>query len=141
MGNPRLKPPPKTKGKFVIAHDADNTPPEKHHPAFCLRYLDKDNNYCLSKCNRRQKAAFADKVHKLGKMSWAEVRMAPSHGLGYEPIAKNRLRKPLPRDVSPDVQIIAFRFSGKAPMVGYRKGKVFYVLWFDRKFKLYYHGS
>jgi hypothetical protein len=36
---------------------------------------------------------------------------------------------------------LAFRFFDKAPMVGYRKEEVFYVLWLDREFKLYQHSG
>jgi hypothetical protein len=35
--------------------------------------------------------------------------------------------------------IIAFRFSGKKPMVGYKEGHTFNVLWFDRAFDVYQH--
>ena len=40
-----------------------------------------------------------------------------------------------------DVQrLIAFRFAGNAPMVGYRVQAIFYILWLDRDFTLYDHG-
>jgi hypothetical protein len=40
-----------------------------------------------------------------------------------------------------DVQrLIAFRFAGNRPMVGYRVQAIFYLLWLDRDFTLYDHG-
>jgi hypothetical protein len=42
--------------------------------------------------------------------------------------------------VTEEVNLIAFRFDGKKPMVGYRDGVTFYVLFLDRSFTLYDHG-
>src|SRR5699024_12555094 len=40
--------------------------------------------------------------------------------------------------ISDDVEhFLAFRYSDKRPMVGYRQKNVFYVLWFDHDFTLY----
>jgi hypothetical protein len=48
---------------------------------------------------------------------------------------------PSPPHVTEDVQrFIAFRFFGKAPMVGYRVQAIFYLLWLDCSFTLYEHS-
>jgi hypothetical protein len=36
--------------------------------------------------------------------------------------------------------MLAFRFCDKAPMIGYRIGRVFTVLFLDRNHTLYPHG-
>ena len=63
-------------------------------------------------------------------MTWQEIINVPRHGLGHEII---------PNDES--VNILAFRFSGQKPMVGYRQENVFYIIWLDRNFTLYDHGN
>ncbi|WP_300674673.1 hypothetical protein [Desulfoluna sp.] len=64
----------------------------------------------------------------------------PRHGMGYEKIATSSLNTELPAHLSgQDVNLIAFRFNGKAPMVGYRDKSVFHILWVDRDFTLYDH--
>jgi len=68
------------------------------------------------------------------------ITNSPRHGLGYEKIARTSIRAPIPTDITDDVTFIAFRFYGKAPMVGYREGYIFHILWIDRDFTLYSHG-
>ncbi len=46
----------------------------------------------------------------------------------------------MPSVVTEEVNLIAFRFCGKAPVVGFRARRIFHVLWLDRAFKLYDHG-
>ncbi len=65
--------------------------------------------------------------------------MAPRHGLGYERIEKNAIKCGIPSVVPDDTDLIAFRFAGNAPMVGYRKERTFFILWLDRDFTLYDH--
>jgi hypothetical protein len=92
-------------------------------------------------CQQRGKAAFADTLDRLSQLSWSELRLSPRHGLGYEQIPRHALRASLPSHLTEDVQrLIAFRFAGNAPMVGYRVQAIFYILWLDRDFTLYDHG-
>lgn len=74
-------------------------------------------------------------------MSWLEINQAPRHGLGFEKIPRKQISVKPPEHVTPDItHFWAFRFFGKAPMVGYKEGEIFFVLWFDEEFKLYDHG-
>ena len=137
MSKSRLRKQKQNIGKRIRAHASDDTPPGKPHPSFSLRYVDRA--HCLSSCTRKEKAAIADTIHKLSKIPWAEIETAPRHGSGYERIARSSLARPVPSHVTEDAPIKAFRFFGRAAMVGYRSGDVFFVIWFDRKFKLYRH--
>ena len=112
--------------------------PESLPPYFSLRYLSGD--YCLSLCTRDEKAAFADTLHRLSKLTWAQIKSSPRHGLGCEKIERYEIRTGIPSHITEDVNIIAFRFSGLKPMVGYRDRATFYVLWLDRDSTLYDHG-
>lgn len=105
-------------------------------PLFSLAYVQK--NYDLDGSND-SKVAFFNQMLKLSKISWKELNQAHRHGLGYEKINRTAIKAPIPSFIKPDVNFIAFRFKGKAAMVGYREQNVFYILWFDERFDLYNH--
>lgn len=109
-------------------------------PIFSLQHL--SGEYCLSHCTKEEKAAFADTLHKLGRMTWSEIARAPRQGSGSEIIPRDSIgARTLPAEATEDVQLRAFRFYGKAPMVGYRIDRIFTVLFLDRDFTLYDHGA
>jgi hypothetical protein len=124
-------------GKSIVSPYSNSVSPETLHPYFSLRYLSK--SHCLSKCQTAEKAAFADTLHRLSQLTWGQIKSAPRHGLGCELIARNSIQG-VPAHLSQEVNLIAFRFHGKAPMVGYRDRATFYVIWLDPNFTLYDHG-
>lgn len=125
-GSQKLKAPPETTKVL-----------EKEHMTISLRHLKV--SHCISLCENEDKLSFVDKVRILTSKSWMEIGQFPRHGLGYEKISRDSLRVAVPEHVTPDVSVLAFRFSGKKPMVGYKDGETFYVLWFDRSFDVYAH--
>jgi len=119
--------------------------PGTEKPIFSLVYLRKD--YCLSSCNKDEKAAFTDTLYRLSQLTWNEITCSPRHGLGYEVIDRSAIRSGMPNHIQKDVKFIAFRFCGKASMVGYRDSvgyrddnDIFHIIWVDRQFKLYKHS-
>lgn len=109
-------------------------------PVFSLERL-QSGKYCLSALDKEHKAAFSDAIFKRKLTTWRELKSADRHGIGFEKIDKTSISEKLPAYLTQDVDyLLAFRFKGKAPMVGYRVKDVFYVLWFDRDFTLYNHG-
>jgi hypothetical protein len=142
---------PKRKGKFqpsqelnkgtkIALHETSSDGSTNHlKPIFNLEHL--KGHYCLSVCTTEEKAAFADAIHKRSQMTWGDIQRAPKHGLGSETIKRGALRvQSFPPDLTEDIPILALRFHGNAPMVGYRRGRVFTVLHLDRDFTLYDHG-
>lgn len=121
-------------GKFRPTQ-SNSRSPETDFPSISLRYTNP--NYCLTKCDKDEQAAFANQIYSLTRMTWAQISTSPRHGLGYEKI--EQLKNLLPADAG-DANAIAFRFSGKKAMVGFRQGGVLNVVWFDRDFTLYDHG-
>jgi len=93
----------------------------------------------LSDCNTEEKAAFADTLHKLSQLPWVQLKQSSRHGVGYEKISREAIQSGIPKHITEDVNFIAFRFHGLKPMVGYRDGNIFHILWLDRAFKLYKH--
>ncbi|CAM3304385.1 hypothetical protein [Pseudomonas plecoglossicida] len=112
--------------------------PDLKPPIFSFEFL--QNGYCVSDCTNDERGTMLGKLRTISQLSWQELRQAPRHGLGYETIARNALKAPLPPVVTEDVNLIAFRAIGKAPMVGFRSGRTFHVLWVDRGFTVYDHG-
>ncbi|MDA3922720.1 MAG: hypothetical protein PF501_18890 [Salinisphaera sp.] len=68
-----------------------------------------------------------------------EIQHAPRHGVGTEKIPQHQIKAPLPPLLTEDVTLLALRFDGLRPMVGYRTGIVFRILWLDHNFELYNH--
>ena len=114
--------------------------PDSFPPRFSFRFLVKHSDFGYESLNDNHKIALIDTLNKLSQLKWAELRLAPRHGLGYEKIERNALKFVLPSDVPIDRSIIAFRFCGKAPMLGYRSAyETFYIIAFDSKFIAYRH--
>ena len=107
-------------------------------PAFCLRYVDPE--YCITGCSAEQQAAFIRTLRELSQMTWIQIKAAHRHGRGTEKISQDAIRRPIPRHITADETLLAFRFWNRAPMVGYRERDVFRIIWFDPDFSLYDHG-
>ena len=127
-------------GQRLRVHTSTDKPPGQLPPVFSLEYLDSDK-YSLDKCDQRERADFAIALYRRSRLTWNQIQCAHKHGLGSEPLPHSAIKAAIPEHVTPEVTLLAFRFSDKKPMVGYRRGRIFYVLWLDRKFALYDHGS
>lgn len=126
------------KGKRLqLKEHGDQVDYQKKRPVFSLIHVQK--SHCITKCGLDEKAGFAEMLKKLSELTWQELYNAPSHGLGCEPI--RRLKVKPPQHLPKDTIFVAFRFSGKKPMVGHREKDVFHIIWFDSKFDVYDHGS
>ncbi len=136
LGRPRL-----SKGRSIhlaASVEAARVDYNRERPTFCLRFVDPQ--YCITRCDRDDKAAFADKIRRMSLMTWNELIQAPRHGMGFETIARKAITRPVPAHITDDVTFVAFRFSGMKPMVGYRTEEMFHIVWFDCAFDLYDHG-
>jgi hypothetical protein len=130
---------PNKSGKSIAASaQTRDISAKQQKPIFSLYYLEK--SHCLSDCTKEEKAAFADTLHKLSQLTWNEIISSPRHGSGCEKIAQNAIRQPIPSHIKSDINLLAFRFCAKAPMVGYREENTFHIVWIDRVFTLYDHG-
>lgn len=98
------------------------------------------SGHSVSDCDRRHQAAFAVALYEHAKMTWLDITLAPRDGLGIEKISRSSLRVSIPEEITPDVEFIAMRFHGEAPMVGYRDGRTFHIVWLDPGFTVYRHS-
>ena len=108
-------------------------------PVFCLALMKEGNGYSVDCCDLPHRAALAVRLSKLSQMTWLQIKSAPRHGLGCETIARNAIKSPLPQQVTDDVVLIALRYNGKSPMVGYRDERTFHILFIDHNMTLYKH--
>jgi len=109
-------------------------------PVFCLHYLD-NKKYGLSNCEIDEKGAFADRLYELCQLTWNQIINTGRHGLGSEKIPQNAITgSNIPVHITKDVDFIAIRFDRLKPMVGYRRDRIFHIIWLDTKFQLYNHG-
>ncbi|AIL00127.1 hypothetical protein AN459_31440 [Pseudomonas aeruginosa] len=113
--------------------------PELKPPLFSFEFMQAD--YCVSECTSDERSQVLSKLRTLSQMSWQQIKQAPRHGLGFEIIGRPSFKAAIPAFVTDDTNLISFRAIGKAPMVGYRDGRVFHILWIDRDFTVYDHGS
>jgi len=132
----KIKQPDTARGRHILApQPAADTGREP--PAFCFRHCVR--RYSIECCSSEQKSALADTLWQLTQRSWNELIGAHRHGAGCEKIARDSIRVGIPQHVTDDVTLWAFRFHGKAPMVGYRDGRIFHIVWLDHDFSLYSH--
>jgi hypothetical protein len=126
-------------GRLALS-DADvNKDSESCTPLFSFEHL--QDGYDVEACTRDERASLALKLSKISKLTWRECQQSSRHGLGSEKIALNSIRtSSIPSCIPEDCDsLLAFRFYAKAPMVGFRRGRIFYILWLDRDFCLYRH--
>lgn len=134
-----IKAPRATKGsKIGLDPAAANIDYNREKPLFSLQFI--DSQYCITHCDKDEKASFADMLRAMSQMTWNELRNAPKHGLGCEKINHSSIRRSLPAGITEDVIFLAFRFHAKKPMVGFRLKNVFHIVWLDRNFTLYNHN-
>lgn len=112
---------------------------DREPPIFCLKYIKK--TYSVDDCTKDQKAAFADTLSKLSKLTWMEIRTGDKRGYGCEKLTIDKAK--IPEHITADVDIIGIRFWNKARMVGYRDStkRIFHIVWLDIRMNLYDHGS
>jgi hypothetical protein len=107
-------------------------------PLFSLQHL--QSSYGIDACEKNDQAAFAERICKLGQLSWQTIHQAHKHSVGCETIKPNSIKPPKP-DCIGDRAILALRYSGNKPMVGFKDGRVLNILWIERQFgDVYDHG-
>lgn len=108
-------------------------------PWFCFHKLQRGR--CIQDCDQEQQAAVAETLRRLSQLTWGEITQAPRHGLGCEKIERDSIQVAIPPHITEEVQLLSFRCHGLAPMIGYRLDRVFHLIWIDKNFDVYNHGS
>lgn len=124
--------------KKLNIHSSEQRSTDTQPPIFSLTHM-ANNKYGLNNCQQIEKAAFADKLFRLSQVKWVELQGSQKHGLGCEKIKQESIKTGIPSIITSDTNLIAFRFHGNAPMVGFRDGRIFHIIWLDRDYTLYDH--
>lgn len=136
--NKSIKPPKVQSNRMVVEEKLLNY--DEQYILFSLERVQEGGEFGFSTLQKEEKADFAETIFKRKNQSWKELKRQDRHALGFEKIAKESIKTSIPQFITEDSNFfLAFRFSGKKPMVGYRLKNIFYVLWFDRLFSLYKH--
>lgn len=103
--------------------------------SFSFKYF-SEKKHGLDDCDAAELKALIKHLKKISAMTWNSVRNSHRHGLGSEKISG--IKESVPDEFRGE-QILAFRYNGKKPMVGIRRGSVFEILYVDTNFTLYDH--
>jgi hypothetical protein len=118
------------------SYDTENNPPR-----FSFRDIITNSKFSFDALEQKDKVNLINTLNVLGHLTWSEIYKQPRHKSGCETIDKEALKFALPSNIPRDCTILAFRFNGMAPMLGYKSAfGTFYILAFDPKFKAYKHG-
>ena len=135
------KPQVKTRGKRVgVSNEQLAAPLNFDHPIFCFKYLHGECN--LTRCDKEEKAAFADRLVLLTQLTWDQITLGARHGSGSEQIDRPSILQSIPLGVTADVDhFLSVRFQGLKPFVGFRNRFIFHIVFIDNKLDVYNHGS
>ncbi len=110
------------------------------HPLFSFEYFDRD--YYHKRCDKKQKSALADTIIKLSQLAWKDIRKSNYKANGFETIPIGEISGHRPEILREDVPYLhVFRYFGLCPMLGVKRGHLYYVIWLDNEMKRYNHGS
>lgn len=103
------------------------------YPLFSFRYLQATS---FTDCRRH--IFFIDFINRLTKLSqlgWEEIGTSRRHSFGFEKIPRDIIKPGIPSNITPDVQLLAFRATGdNHPFIGFREGKIFHILFIESAF-------
>lgn len=105
--------------------------------SFSFQYF-SEKKFGLESCNLTDLKELLCQMKNISSKTWNEIRTSHRHGLGSEKIDSKSLRVSIPSECK-EKQLLAFRYNGKKPMVGFRRNSVFEILYLDTDFTLYPH--
>ena len=108
------------------------------NPSFCFKHISKKHG--LKNCEKNELISFCDTLCKLSNLTWNEIINNNRHKLGLETIKIKSLKIPINKDLVNDDHLIAIRFYNKKPMLGFRQGCIYHIMFLDCKMNLYDHS-
>jgi len=114
--------------RFQVKDPADSIDFDSLPPIFSLKHMHYGGGCCISNCESNDKAVILDRLLMLSQLVWKKITSEPKTGLGYETIPQYRFRKPIPPVVTPEVNIMVFRYSESGRIAGYRANDMYHIL-------------
>ncbi|GAB6393517.1 MAG: hypothetical protein MdMp014T_2890 [Treponematales bacterium] len=107
----------------------------------CFSFQNTHPRYGAASCDEKQRSDLCLTLERLSALTWTDIEGAHRHGLGAEKISRDAIKPDLPGGVPKSATLLAIRFSGKAPMIGYRERNIFHIVFLDGHFSVYNHGA
>lgn len=134
---------PKTARGNKLIDETNSKKKRFEYPKFSFRFNSANKKYWVRhrKFPKIEKEHLLDKISVLSLIKWKDIYKSNRHGIGLEKINKALIKVPIPNIIAEDINFFkAFRYHGKASMIGYEKQGVFYIVWVDHDYKVYKHG-
>lgn len=109
-------------------------------PIFSFEFMKSGSGYSVTCCDATHRAALAAQLFLLSQKTWLEIQQAPRHGQGAEKIPRSSIKAPIDRRVTEEVRFLALRYYGRHPMVGFRDGRTFNIMYIDHTMDVYPHS-
>lgn len=106
-------------------------PRDDGYPLLSLRHVQP--GHAIEGLDDRQCAQFLRKWAKRSQFKWEDLRKHERHGLGWEMLPSNQVRPKIPERLD-RAKYMVFRHEGNLPMIGFRAGDAFYVLWVEANY-------
>jgi hypothetical protein len=111
------------------------------YPLFSFKYLQS-----VSYPNCKDLSFFPNfmkRLRDLSELGWTTINTSHRHSYGMEKIPREIIIPQLPKIITPDVQLFAFRAVGNnLPFIGFRDGNIFHILFIETAFgDIYSHSK
>ena len=105
-------------------------------PVFSFKYFNISNKkYSMKKLNQEVLTSLAQKMCLLHTLTWDKILSDNREAHGTEIITNLKTVKS--QYVTSDTNILAFRLTQKARMLGFRQERTFFILWIDPEHTIY----
>ncbi|MBA5724625.1 hypothetical protein [Candidatus Liberibacter sp.] len=109
-------------------------------PAFSFEKMVHGHSHCVSKCPTEHLANLLLTLFNLSQLSWQDIVNSHRHELGTEKIERESIHDKQGISKCPEgATILSIRYYNHYPFIGYRDGRIFYILCIDYDFKVYDH--
>ena len=126
----------KISGKFKF-EEVGTVDYNQQKPKISLEFLSGD--YCISKCDMREKAETVLTLHKISQKTWLDLQQLGRKQGGHENIVTTSLKCRVPERFKTFTNALSFHNPKKIVILGFREQDVFYVIAVDPKLKCYNH--
>ena len=112
---------------------------QQKFPVFCFKCLYP--GYGVDECSAPEKRAFAQKLVKLGSLTWQQITESAPHANGFELLDPSFMKVPVPAHAQECRKLHVFRLKGvESRFIGYRdreRPRIFHVVWLDPNHDLF----
>lgn len=113
---------------------------EDQPPAFSFERMQDGSGNSFNCCEDDDRLSLAKRIFMLSRIPWKVIRQTSASGFGAEQIPRYRINRSVPNSVTDDVQsFTSMHYVSTKRFIGYKVGRIFYVLWVDHNFKVYDH--